>query len=117
MLKIEWILSEVCFGRMLDRVDFVRGLLRTNVGFLKGIVGEPMCTMLDDLVDLFDLAVCLKSTGRHADEGSSDNSPEDAETIAGLEEEVKDKEEEIKRLGDGWSDSEEMLTGLINRMS
>ena len=37
--------------------------------------------------------------------------------IAELEEEVKEKEKEIKRLGDGWSDSEEMLIGLQNMMS
>ena len=37
--------------------------------------------------------------------------------ISELEEEVKDKEKEIKRLGDGWSDSEEKLTGLRNMMS
>ena len=54
--------------------------------------------------------------GQHADI-STESSPKDAEMIAELEEEVKDKEKEIKRLGDGWPDPEEKLMGLKNMMS
>ena len=54
---------------------------------------------------------------RHANKNFAESSPKDAEMIAELEEEVKDKEKEIKRLGDGWSDSEEKRTGLRNMMS
>ena len=42
------------------------------------------------------------------------DSPKDVEMIVELEEEIEEKEKEIKRLGDGWSDSEETLTGLRN---
>ena len=55
-----------------------------------------------------------EEVNRHAFTGDS---PKDVEMIAELEEEVKEKEKEIKRLGDGGSDSEEMLTGLRNMMS
>ena len=86
------------------------------------------------LGECFDLAIALGFKGRlsvvnlerevvelteevirHAPTG--DSPKEDVEMIAELEEEVKEKEKEIKRLGDGWADSEEMLTGLRNRMS
>ena len=55
-----------------------------------------------------------KEVNRHAVTGDS---PKDVETIAELEEEIKEKEKEIKRLGNGWSDSEEMLMGLRNMTS
>ena len=47
----------------------------------------------------------------------AEGSPKDVEIIAELEQEVKDKEKEIKRLEDEWSDSDEMLMGLRNMMS
>ena len=84
-----------------ERVDFVGDLFRVNIRNLSETASEAGRVRLEDLVALYDSAICLKSTGRHADKDSSENSPKDAEMIAELEEEVKDKEEEIKRLGDG----------------
>ena len=46
-----------------------------------------------------------EAVDRHANGNSAEISPKDVEMISELEEEVKDKEKEIRRLGDGWSDA------------
>ena len=95
---------------MEKKMDTIRILAQATVRFMKSKSGEAMGFMFDDVASYLD---AMTSLNRHA----LNRVPhKDADRVAELERKVKEQEEEIKRLGDGESDSEEKLTGLKERL-
>ena len=105
-----------------DKAIFIRAMVKMILREYEDLV---------ELVKLFDLEILLGSAGANQEVARlkrevealtkevdqyafTGDSPKDVEMIVELKEEVKDKKKEIKRLGDGWSDSEEILMGLRN---
>ena len=93
-----------------EKLNTIRILLQTMVNVMKTKSDEALGFLFDDIVNYSEVAISL---GRLAPDGVSHK---DAERVAELEGMVEEKEEEIKRLGDGCLDSEEKLTGLRERM-
>ena len=93
-----------------EKMDTVGTLIRVMVNFIKTESNKTFGKLFDDVITYVDLVISLK---RHALDGVSHK---DDERVAELEGKVKEKEEEIKRLGDRWLDLEEKLTGLRDMM-